>query len=156
MSDFSKNLKLYRKKCSISQEALAARLNVTRQTISNWETDKSYPDLDTIVRLAEILETDTNNLLYPPEKMQKRISYRPVSYKAIWITPVIFFFMMTFGSSVMNSFWHSIIGGGVAESYLYPIYTAIILLVILIVACTCMIIEELRNLDFYKNSDEEN
>ncbi len=42
MSDISKNIKKHRKQNHFSQEQLAAQLNVTRQTISNWETEVSH------------------------------------------------------------------------------------------------------------------
>lgn len=44
----------YRKKAGISQEELADRLNVTRQSISLWETDQTLPSLDNLIALADI------------------------------------------------------------------------------------------------------
>jgi DNA-binding XRE family transcriptional regulator len=52
---FSENLKALRKQKGFSQEELAARLPVVRQTISKWEKNLSVPDADTLIRLAEIL-----------------------------------------------------------------------------------------------------
>lgn len=155
MSDISKNIKLHRRKNNFSQEQLAAQLKVTRQTISNWETDKSYPDLDMVVRLAEILNTDPNNLLYPPETKKKTVAYRPVSFKPILITFVVFFFSMTWGGGLTAVLFQKICGGGVQETYLYPIYGGIILLAVLIATCTCVIIEELRNLNRKENSNSD-
>jgi putative transcriptional regulator len=60
---FSENLKTLRKQKGFSQEELAARLNVVRQTISKWEKDLSVPDADTLIRLAEILEVSVSELL---------------------------------------------------------------------------------------------
>ena len=37
----------------MSQEEFAQRYHVTRQTISNWETEKNYPDLETLVKISE-------------------------------------------------------------------------------------------------------
>lgn len=145
MSDISKNIKLLRRKNGLSQENLATQLNVTRQTISNWETDKSYPDLDMVVRLAEALHTDTNSLLYPAEKQNKKSTYRSVSCKGILVTIVVFFFAMTFGGAWISLLFQAIMGGGVEQTYIYPIYGGIILLAALIVGCTCYILEELRN-----------
>lgn len=61
MTDISQNIRQYRKKKALSQDSLAERLNVTRQAISNWEMGKAYPDLDMIVRLSDVLETDPNS-----------------------------------------------------------------------------------------------
>ena len=51
---FSENLKTLRKQKGFSQEELATRLHVVRQTISKWEKNLSVPDADTLIRLAEI------------------------------------------------------------------------------------------------------
>lgn len=60
---FSENLKALRKQKGFSQEELAARLHVTRQTISKWEKNLSVPDAVTLIRLAEILEVSVSELL---------------------------------------------------------------------------------------------
>ena len=59
----SENLKTIRKQKGLSQEELAIRLNVVRQTISKWEKGISVPDSDMLIRLAEILEVDVGDLL---------------------------------------------------------------------------------------------
>ena len=51
---FSENLKTLRKQKGFSQEELASRLHVVRQTISKWEKNLSVPDADTLIRLAEM------------------------------------------------------------------------------------------------------
>lgn len=66
MADFSTNLKRLRKREKLSQDTLAEKLNVSRQTVSSWERGNSYPDLDMLVRISEVLHTDPNALLYPP------------------------------------------------------------------------------------------
>mgnify|MGYP002678619261 CR=1 FL=1 len=60
---FSENLKALRKQKGFSQEELAARLHVARQTISKWEKNLSVPDAVTLIRLAEILEVSVSELL---------------------------------------------------------------------------------------------
>lgn len=47
----------------LSQEEVADRLNVTRQTVSKWETDQSMPDFDKIVPLCELYEISADELL---------------------------------------------------------------------------------------------
>ena len=68
MSDFSSNLRRLRKRTGLSQDALAEKLSVTRQTVSSWERGNSYPDLDMLVRISDALATDPNELLYPNQK----------------------------------------------------------------------------------------
>lgn len=60
---FNENLKTLRKQKGFSQEELASRLHVVRQTISKWEKNLSVPDADTLIRLAEILEVSVSELL---------------------------------------------------------------------------------------------
>ena len=69
MRDIGKNIRELRIKKNMTQDALAERLFVTRQTVSNYETGKSRPDVDMLVRISEILECDVNHVLYGlPEK----------------------------------------------------------------------------------------
>ena len=53
-----------RKKNKLTQETLATRLNVTRQAVSNWESGKSLPDIETLARLAETLGVTVESLIY--------------------------------------------------------------------------------------------
>jgi putative transcriptional regulator len=57
------NIKMYRQKKQFTQEKIANRLHVTRQTVSEWEKNYSVPDADMLVKLAEILEVQTSRLL---------------------------------------------------------------------------------------------
>lgn len=60
---FQGNLKTLRKNKGITQEELADRLNVVRQTISKWEKGQSVPDAEMLVKLAEIFEVPVSQLL---------------------------------------------------------------------------------------------
>lgn len=60
---FSENLKTLRKNKGITQEELAVRLNVVRQTVSKWEKGQSVPDAEMLVKLAEIFEVPVSQLL---------------------------------------------------------------------------------------------
>lgn len=53
MQTVAKNIQRLRREAGQSQEDLAKRLHVTRQAVSNWETGRNTPDLDTLLRLAE-------------------------------------------------------------------------------------------------------
>lgn len=59
----SENIKSFRKSKGISQEELAIRLNVVRQTLSKWENGLSVPDSDMLIALAEELDTSVSTLL---------------------------------------------------------------------------------------------
>ena len=57
------NLKTLRKAKGLSQEELAVRLNVVRQTVSKWEKGLSVPDADLLIQLAGIFEVSVSELL---------------------------------------------------------------------------------------------
>ncbi len=58
------NIKAIRQSKNMTQEELAVKIYTTRQTVSNYEKGRSDPDLETIKRIAEALETDASVLLY--------------------------------------------------------------------------------------------
>lgn len=66
MTAVAKNLKRLRKQAGLTQEELAARLHVTRQAVSNWETARTQPDIETLTALAEALGTDAGELICGP------------------------------------------------------------------------------------------
>ena len=59
----NENIKAIRKSKGLSQEELAIKLNVVRQTISKWENGLSVPDSDLLISLSEVLETPVSILL---------------------------------------------------------------------------------------------
>jgi transcriptional regulator with XRE-family HTH domain len=63
MGDIGKNIRQQRIQKNMTQDDLAARIHATRQTVSNYETGRSRPDLDTLPLLAEALECDAEQLL---------------------------------------------------------------------------------------------
>ncbi len=59
----NENIKAIRKSKGLSQEELAIKLNVVRQTISKWEQGLSVPDSDILISISEVLETPVSTLL---------------------------------------------------------------------------------------------
>lgn len=59
----NENIKAIRKSKGLSQEELAIKLSVVRQTISKWERGLSVPDSDMLIFLSEVLETPVSTLL---------------------------------------------------------------------------------------------
>jgi len=60
---FSKKLQLIRKSKGLSQEALAERLNVSRQAIAKWESGHSYPEIGNLIALSEIFMVTVDSLV---------------------------------------------------------------------------------------------
>ena len=63
---FGETLKTLRRKAGLSQEELAVRMNVVRQTISKWENNLSMPDVDQLVALSGILGVPVGTLTGAP------------------------------------------------------------------------------------------
>lgn len=74
MRDIGKNIRDLRQQSRLTQDELAERLFVTRQTISNYENGRTRPDVDQILRLAEVFGTDANAVLYGPPVLPSRKS----------------------------------------------------------------------------------
>lgn len=60
---FGENLQFLRKKENITQEQLAEQLNVSRQSISKWESDVTYPEMDKLLILCEMFHCDMDTLM---------------------------------------------------------------------------------------------
>lgn len=86
MRDIGKNIKKIRSAKGMSQEELAKALYVTRQTVSNYENSRSKPDIDMLMKIAEILGTDVTMLIYgPKDAMDHKTEYRRLAI-AVLIT----------------------------------------------------------------------
>ena len=75
MANVGKNIRNIRTQNKMTQDELAEKLFVSRQTVSNYETGKSNPDIDMLVKIAEVLNTDVNILIFgiptPPGKKRE-------------------------------------------------------------------------------------
>ena len=63
------NILKLRKQNGLSQEQLGEKVNVTRQTISNWETEKSFPDIVSVIKLSTLYNISLDKLLKGDEEM---------------------------------------------------------------------------------------
>lgn len=61
--ELGKQIKKYRNDLGISQDILAEKVYVSRQTISNWENDKSYPDVNSLLLLSEVFDVSIDILI---------------------------------------------------------------------------------------------
>ena len=72
--ELGKQIRKYRMEQNLSQEELAEKIFVSRQTISNWENDKSYPDIKSLVLLSEVFHVSLDILIKGDlERMKKEI-----------------------------------------------------------------------------------
>lgn len=77
----NENIKTIRKSKGFSQEELAVKLNVVRQTVSKWENGLSVPDSDMLISISEVLETPVSVLLSETVAEQKADNLKAISEK---------------------------------------------------------------------------
>ena len=61
--DFGKQIRQIRKDAKLSQEQMAAKLNVSRQAVSNWENNKNLPDLEMIITISRVFGLSLDQLM---------------------------------------------------------------------------------------------
>lgn len=83
MSSIAQNIRRIRREKGLTQEELADRMHLTRQTISSWENERTSPDIDCLLAIAKELDVDVNELLYGKQK-RKNESFSERTVK-IWI-----------------------------------------------------------------------
>ena len=72
--ELGKQIKKYRSELGLSQDALADKIYVTRQTISNWENDRNYPDVRSLVMLSTVFGISLDTLVKGDlEEMKEQI-----------------------------------------------------------------------------------
>lgn len=71
--DVGQRLKMRRNELKLTQDYVAEKLGITRQTISNWKNGRSYPDIERIIRLSELYELSLDELLKGDQKMVKHL-----------------------------------------------------------------------------------
>ena len=98
---FYEKLIILRKKALLSQEALAEKLDVTRQTISKWELDQTKPDMDKLKEISKLFAVDINVLtddtisLEDNKKIKKQDNKQP---RKIILYIVIIIFIVSLGT----------------------------------------------------------
>ena len=79
--EIGKQIKKYRSEMGVSQEELAGRIFVSRQTVSNWENDKNYPDLKSLLLLSSLFGVSLDILIKGDiEQMKEEIKTEDIKY----------------------------------------------------------------------------
>ncbi len=71
--EIGKKLKDARMRTGFTQEAVAEKINVSRQTISNWENEKFYPDIISVIELSNLYSISLDDLLKGDKKMMEHL-----------------------------------------------------------------------------------
>lgn len=69
--ELHKQIKAYRQKLQLSQEDLADKIYVTRQSISNWETGKNYPDIHSLILMSSLFHVSLDELIKGDVELMK-------------------------------------------------------------------------------------
>ena len=118
--DIGSKIKAARIEKKLTQEQVAELLGVSRQTISNWENEKSYPDIISVIKMSECYDVSLDYLLKGEQKMKTYYDYLEEStnvvksnanrnriitilaYLLIWAFAMIVFWFFTSGSDAMG------------------------------------------------------
>ena len=99
MASVAKHMRALRNKRKLTQEELAEKLFVTRQTVSNWETAKSQPDVETLEKIAAALDTDLMTLIYGarPDERERQLQHKWVRICALCCGVMLAVFTLLWG-----------------------------------------------------------
>ena len=86
--EISAQIKKYRSEMKLSQEGLAEKIYVTRQTISNWETGKSYPDIHSLLLLGSLFQVSLDQLIKGDIEIMKEEINRAEVAKFNWLSKI--------------------------------------------------------------------
>ena len=118
--DIGSKIKAARLEKKLTQEQVAEILGVSRQTISNWENEKSYPDIISVIKMSDCYEVSLDSLLKGEQKMKTYYDYLEestnvvkrnanrnkiitiLSYMLVWAIAMIVFWFFTSGSDAMG------------------------------------------------------
>ncbi|MBQ8783376.1 MAG: helix-turn-helix transcriptional regulator [Clostridia bacterium] len=108
--DIGQKLKTARINCDLTQELVAEKIGVSRQTISNWENNKTYPDIVSVIALSDLYSVSLDSLLKEDKKMVEHLEKSTnvvksrqklsklmtvLSYMIIWAVSVIVFWSVS-------------------------------------------------------------
>ncbi len=114
--DIGSKLKNARNEANFTQEEIAEKLGVSRQTISNWENSKSYPDIISVIKLSDIYSISLDALLKEDKNMIKHLDESTnivksrnrlrrilpiLIYTLIWTVCILFFWIFSSATDAM-------------------------------------------------------
>lgn len=107
MKDISKRIKELREKNGYTQDMLAEKLYVTRQALSNWETKKTRPDIETLEKIAAVFDMELTELLYDTQKRApvKKYIFPTAVFAALMVLSVLLYVFAV--PAAQNAFKHA-------------------------------------------------
>ncbi len=122
--EFGAQLKKLRKEMHLSQEEMAEQIYVTRQTVSNWENEKSYPDIWNLLLISSTFHVSLDQLIKGDvEKMKETIDQKEVQklqkYGRIYTILIVLTILSAFPFFLWMGFWAYIPWGILVVVMLY-------------------------------------
>jgi transcriptional regulator with XRE-family HTH domain len=153
MNNIAGNIKRLRKEKGLSQEQMAERLHVTRQTVSAWERGVAQPGLDTLEEIARALEAEPERLLYGGQSGRQKPAYRAVSFWPVMGVLLLYFIMMFW---ILPIPMFALFGGGSGHNQdTVLILCGQMFLAMLMMFCYCALKDFIQNREFYDQSEEQ-
>lgn len=109
--EFGKQLKQRRKDLNLTQADVAEKLYVTRQTVSNWEVGKNYPDLNMLIKISDVYQVSIDSLLRGDEDLKNYIDRGKASRAFNTVCAVVMIITGLFDynqSAITANIWSSI------------------------------------------------
>lgn len=103
---FSNKLKIEREKRGWSQEELAQKLYVSRQSVSKWENGKNYPNIEVIIDLSNLFDITIDALLKDDDLKEKIIQDSKQSTYLSWQSKVLFILSMSMAIILVSTMKH--------------------------------------------------
>ena len=104
--EFAKHLHFLRKQANLSQEDVAEHLHISRQAISKWEQGQSTPDIDTCIKLCELLKVTPNQLLLGLDNTDEHEPRNKRSHRVIHFIISSVFLMLVFVCGTILLIWN--------------------------------------------------
>lgn len=145
MNEIAANLKQLRKELGLTQEQMAQKLHVTRQTVSAWERGQAQPSLDTLKQIAQALGVKEERLLYGAEKARPPL-YRVTLWPVLGVIPAYVFLALIILPIPMTA-W-------LGSHDMVFVLCGQLFLAILITLCYCMLKDCILNRDYYHDGEE--
>jgi DNA-binding XRE family transcriptional regulator len=95
--ELSNQIRKYKDTLGWSQEDLAQRVFVSRQTISNWETDKTYPDIKSLLMLSALFQTTLDDLVKGDVEMMKKEMKNSTDVKRMHVLSIVIMIALLVG-----------------------------------------------------------
>lgn len=125
MAEFAKHLQSLRKMANMSQEDVAEHLHLSRQAISKWEQGQSTPDVETCLKLCELLKVTPNQLLLGFDNSEKHTPKTKNSHwDILFIVTSVFLILVCICGTIMLIC--NLYNGQIFEPYIHTLATIMV------------------------------